>query len=427
MALNIKTEILANGFKLVLVDLPQYHTVTNFLVIRSGSRYENEQNNGIAHFLEHLVFKGTDKYPGTADVARAIDAIGGYFNAWTSNDHTAYWNIVPHNHWQRGVEVPFELAFRPKLRPKDIERERGVIVEEIRMIQDNPASLVHDHIDKLLFAGHQLGRSIIGPEANILKMTHDDFTQYHQQHYLPSQSLFIAVGNVSSKDYQAAVKAYVESLPAKAVTKPALFTGRSKQALSLQKKPTDQTHFALGLAAPELASNHPDYYAADVMNTVLGRGMSSRLFLNIREKKGLAYSIRSSLSSLEDTGALTVYGGVNTKKIKLTLEAIEEELVRLVNEPITQVELEEAIEQNVGSFSLSSDEPLDIARWFGTGTLLLGEQSFEQAIEKTKAVTVADVSRVAKDLIKKEMLCLAVIGPYESDQIFQDFLSTIKI
>ncbi|KKU43673.1 MAG: Processing protease [Berkelbacteria bacterium GW2011_GWA2_46_7] len=166
-----KFETLPNGLQLVLIDLPSFHSVTNFLVIRSGSRYEDASNNGIAHFLEHMVFKGTKKYSNTSQLAEAIEGVGGYFNAWTANDHTAYWNSVPLSAWQRGIEVPFELAFNALLRPDDLERERGVIIEEIRRMRDDPSSFVDDLLGTVLFPNHPLGNSVIGSESNIQKMT----------------------------------------------------------------------------------------------------------------------------------------------------------------------------------------------------------------------------------------------------------------
>ncbi len=308
-------ETLANGLQLVLIDLPTFHSVTNFLVIRSGSRYEDVSNNGIAHFLEHMVFKGTKKYPNTLEVAEAIEGVGGYFNAWTSNDHTAYWNSVPLSAWQRGIEMPFELAFNALLRPEDLERERGVIIEEIRRMRDDPSSFVDDLLGEVLFPNHPLGLSVIGTEERIEKMTIKQFEDYRSTYYHPSQALFICVGNIGDRDIKSEVIKQSHHLRPTTVTLPQRFDSASKKAVNFYQKDTDQTHFMLAMADQGLALASDEYAVASVVSAVLGQGMSSRLFLNIREKKGLAYSIHSSVQTFEDTGLIQIDGGVNTTKI----------------------------------------------------------------------------------------------------------------
>src|SRR3990167_3209585 len=271
-------EKLPNGLTLVLVDLPGFHSLTNFLVIRSGSRYEDKKNNGVAHFLEHMVFKGTTKYPDKLDIAQSIEGVGGYFNAWTSNDHTAYWNTVPLAAWQRGIEVPFELAFNAILRKEDLEHERGVIIEEIRRMNDDPSSQVEDQLGEILFPNHPLGLSVIGTEERIEKMTIEQFKQYRSTYYHPAQALFICVGNIGNRDIKAEV-------------------------VKLTK-------------------------------------------------------------DLKETGAIVIDGGVNTKKIEQTLAAIDEELASLRTDLVGEEELAKAKALIVGSFEMSADRPIDLARWY---------------------------------------------------------------
>ena len=415
-------ETLPNGLELVLIDLPFFHSVTNFLVIRSGSRYEDIANNGIAHFLEHMVFKGTKKSPTTLAVAEAIEGVGGYFNAWTANDHTAYWNSVPVSAWERGVEVPFELAFRALLRPADLERERGVIIEEIRRMHDDPSSFVDDLLGEVLFPNHQLGQSVIGSEENIQKMSIQQFNDYRSTYYLPSQALFVAAGNLTGKDIRSAVIEQTKDLVAAPTTLPDHFNGPSRKGLKFYQKKTDQTHFMLGMADPTLASGTPLSTVASVLNAVLGAGMSSRLFLNIREAKGLAYAISSSFHSFEDTGLVQIYGGVNTTKVDQTLSALDEELSRLATDLVPDEELEKTKALMVGSLDMSADRPIDLARWYGTGRLLGDKESIEEARQKVMAVTADEIRTLAKKVFAKNRQALAVIGPYEDDKIFQEFL-----
>lgn len=420
--LSPQFQTLPNGLQLVLVDLPGFHSVTNFLVIRSGSRYEDKHNNGIAHFLEHMVFKGTAKYPTTLAVAQAIEGIGGYFNAWTANDHTAYWNTVPAAAWRRGVDVPFQLAFRALLKADDLERERGVIIEEIRRMHDDPASFVDDLLGEVLFPDHPLGNSVIGTEDLIKKMTIEQFRSYRDQYYHPAQALFIAVGAIGNRDYKSEVLKLSRDLTPKAVTKPLSVKSPSQTGLKLFKKQTDQTHFMLAVADPAFASDKNDKYVGIVLNAVLGRGMSSRLFLNIREKKGLAYAINSSFHSFEDTGLIQIYGGVNTGKIAQTLDALKEEFRLLQEKLVGGEELEKAKAQLIGSFDLSADRPIDIATWYGTGRLLGDRETFDQARQLVEAVTAKQIQILAKEIFTTERLALAVIGPFETDAMFRRWL-----
>lgn len=419
---EIKHTTLKNGLTLVEIDLPGFHSVTNFLAIRSGSRYENEKNNGVAHFLEHMVFKGTKKYPDTAAIAKAIEGVGGVFNAWTSVDHTAYYNTVPTEQWKIGLEVPFELAFRPILREEDLERERGVIIEEMRMIQDDPSRWVQDISEQILFQGHSLGRSIIGTEKTIENMSLTDFRDYHKAHYAPSQTLFVAVGGLKGL----AIKEEVEKLSNELASKPKStideFAASSKRALKVINKKTDQTHFVLALADPSLALPKDTTYAAEVLTTVLGRGMSSRLFLNIREKKGLAYSIHADVSSLEDTGAISIYGGINTPKIEKALAAVKEELDHLCQDLVSDDEMIKAKTMITGQYDIMSDQPSSLARWYGLGMLLNKKETLAEAREKILAVTSEDVRSLARGLFVEDKQTLAVIGPYDDDKIFKAFL-----
>ncbi len=420
--LNIQSNQLENGLKIVKIHLPSFHSATNFLTIRSGSRYENKNNNGIAHFLEHMVFKGTEKYPDTKTIAEVIEGVGGYFNAWTNVDHTAYWNTVPSAQWQIGVELPFQLAFRALLRPEDLERERGVITEEIRMIQDDPARYVDDLSGELVFAGNGLGQQNIGPVENIKKMTIQQFIDYRETYYAPSQSLFIAIGDVEGKDYQKLVADQVKGLERKTVTLPDAFTGTSKRALKLLSKKTDQTHFMLSMAEPSFSHLLKDRFVGAVLNAILGRGMSSRLFLNVREKRGLAYAIHSSLTCLEDTGLISIYGGVNTDKITEALAATEHELTTLTQEKVGADELAKAKAQIMGSYDLRSDDPIRLAQWYGTDHLLGMTESYEEAKAAVSKVTAEQIQALARKIFDKERLTLAVIGPYQNDGDFRKFL-----
>jgi len=421
--LDIQRTTLKNGLTVIKVHLPTFHTVTNFLVIRSGSRYETPKINGLAHFLEHMVFKGTKSFKDTKTIAEAIEGVGGYFNAWTSNDHTAYWNVVPASKWQRGIQVAAELAFMPSLPSADLERERGVIIEEIRRMNDDPAHLVDDMLGQVLFPDNPLGYSVIGSEDNIKSVQIGDFQKYHAKHYAPSQAAFVVVGNLTNKNVDQEIEKLLGHLPSKDVSRPELVKTNSKNALNLLNKKTDQTHFMLAFSDLGLSLKHQERFVSAVLNAVLGAGMSSRLFLNIREQKGLAYAIRSQFYPFEDTGIVQIYGGVNTGKIDLALAALDEELQKLATETVTSGELRKAKAQISGSYDLSSDRPVDLATWYGTSALLGANESYDDAKKIVDSVTAADIQKLAGRLLVKERQVLAVIGPYETDKRFKDFLN----
>jgi predicted Zn-dependent peptidase len=422
---NIHKEILPNGLKLVAIDLPGRRSLTSFLAIRSGSRYETPENNGIAHFLEHLVFKGTAKYPSNESVASAIERIGGTLNAWTDFDHTAYWNIVPAASWQVGTEMPFELAFAPQLRADDIERERGVIIEEIRMLQDDPARYVHDIATELLYRTHPLGQPIIGSEQTVTAMSAAQFAAYRQQFYHAGHSVFVVAGDLSSAPILEAVRARASAVATGTETLPKALKSTSTCDVQLLTKSTDQTHFVLGTADPNIGlTGDGDRMATLVLNTILGRGMSSRLFLNVREKQGLAYSIHSHVATLEDGGSLSVYGGVNTEKALQALEAVKTELRRLKEEPVSATELTDAKNYINGANDMQADQGMTLATWYGTDWLLGRWESHDELAQAINEVTAERIMTVAQQLFAPERMILAVIGPQTNASPFTELLST---
>lgn len=423
MSVSIQHSSLKNGLKIVKINLPNFHTVTNFLVVRSGSRYETPEVNGIAHFLEHMVFKGTKSFANTKVIAEALEGVGGYFNAWTANDHTAYWNVVPASQWQIGMQMASELAFFPKLPAEDLERERGVIIEEIRRMNDDPASKVDDLLGPALFPHNPLGYSVIGTEDIIGSVTIDDFKRYHAAHYRPSQAAFVCIGNLEDKDVDGELEKLLGALEPGEISAPTPVTEPSKAALTLLNKDTDQTHFILAVADPTLGLKQKERFVAVVLNAVLGRGMSSRLFLNIREKKGLAYSIGSSFHPFEEVGIVEVSGGVNTEKVHQTLSALDEEFDRLQAELVSAEELKKAKALITGSFDLSADRPVDMATWYGTSWLLGMTETYEEAKAAVETVTAEQVQGLAKKIFTKERQVLSVIGPYDDPKKFEDFLA----
>jgi len=408
-------KVLPNGLRLVKISLPSLHSLTSFLVVRSGSRFESQDNAGIAHFLEHLVFKGTAKYPTTREIAESIEGVGGHFNAWTANDHTVYWNTVPAKWWERSLEVALELAFFPRLRQSDIEKERSVILEEMRMIRDDPARFVDDLCGEITFPNHPLGRMVIGNEQAVRTMKWDDFQAYHQTHYAPSQTLLVVAGRLPpSERIEQHLARQTAALRPRPVSSATPFTGPSRQNIKLMTKPTDQTHFMLGSADKSLGLKAQSRFIGVLLNTVLGSGMSARLFLQIRERLGLAYAIYSQTACFEETGGIFIYGGVNTEKTIEALQALKTELLRLQDEPIGEKELAKAKELITGAYELRSDDPLELCRWYGVNRLLGADETIEEAQGIIRAITASQLQQLSRRLFAKDRLTLAVIGPHNS-------------
>lgn len=408
---------------MVTIDLPHFHSVTNLLVTKSGSRYETDGEHGLAHFLEHLAFKGTESFPTSKDVAESIEGIGGYLNAWTSYECTAYWNVVPSAHYKLGVQLPFEMAFKPLLKEKDIEQERGVIIEEIRRGKDSPSSLAYDISQELTYAGDPLGKTIIGTEESVNALTHEQFKRYHDTFYNPAQAYFVAVGAIGAiEGFNDYIYAYLEELKPQPLNSYTPFAGRGRGSVKLLKKDTEQAHFILSVTDETFALTKDERYVGVVLSSILGEGMSSRLFMNVRERKGLAYTISSGVTIYEDTGDLWIHSGVNVQKIDEALLAVEEELQKISNELVDNVELNRVKNMIIGSFDISSDKPLDLASWYGTSRLLGMKEDREEAIKAFKSVTAEEIRSLAKRIFQKNKLSLAVVGPFNDDARFKKFL-----
>ncbi len=406
-----KTSVLPNGLRIVTIEMPVLRSVASTIFIKAGSRNESPELSGISHFLEHMVFKGTKKYPNQAAVAEAIEGVGGALNAWTSHDHTAYWNQVPKERVPTAVDVISDLISSPQIRPADLERERGVIIEEIHRYQDLPQRYVIDLIYTILFPGHPLGQFIIGTKENIRRFEPQDFLSYQDAWYRPHNMVFVFAGGVTHEQVVGEVKDRLGALAKKPTggIAPASTKQDRPQALVHPKK-TDQAH--LVIAVRGVPYNHPDRFVLAVLNTALGEGMSSRLFMRIREEKGLAYSIHSDIEHFEDTGNFIIHAGLNLRKLEYAMEAIVGELKELKDKKVPAKELARVKEYMRGNISLSVDEPEEMAAWFGRQFLFEPEVlTPDQVIEKLMAISDEDLNRVAKTYFVPANLSLAVIAP----------------
>ncbi len=410
---------LTGGARLVLEQMPERHSASVVLMLGGGSRLEDDRLAGVSHFIEHLYFKGTKSRPTAKEIADAIEGVGGFINASTDKELTAYWARVPAERLELGIDVLFDLITNSKLDPEDIERERMVILEELRMYQDQPQEYVQNLFEELIWPNHPLGRDIAGTEASVSQITRDDVLEFADMHYrLPN----LVVGAAGSLD-GASARSLVDSrlaLPATLdgampeVAPPAPLT---QPRVVVKRRQTEQAHVCLGARAVSYLD--PDRYALDLLNTVLGEGMSSRLFLDIRERLALAYDVHSFTQKHRDTGYLGIYIGVDPKKAVDAVNAVMAELRSLAETAVSTEDLNRAKEFTKGRLRLELETTNGVAFWLTYQELLLGQiQTIEEELDLVESVTADDVKRVASDVLKGAMQ-MAVIGPFTRDSAFR--------
>ena len=383
-----------------------------------GSRLEDDRLAGVSHFIEHLFFKGTQRRPTSKEIADAIEGVGGFINASTDKELTAYWARVPSEHMNLGFDVLFDIVANSKLDPADVERERMVILEELRMYQDQPQDLVQNLFEELIWPDHPLGRDIAGTEESVTRLSRDDILEYADAHYRLPNLVIGAAGSLSEQETLAVVTGGL-SLRSDAnggeepIAPPALAGPR----VLVRRRDTEQAHICLGARA--FSYLHPDRHALDLLNTVLGEGMSSRLFLNIRERLGLAYDVHSFTQKHRDTGYIGVYIGVEPKKAPDAVNAVVAELRALSDVEVSPDELARAKEFTKGRLRLELETTNGVAFWLTYQELLLGKiESIDEELAQVDAVTAGDVRRVAGEVFSGA-LQMAVIGPFARDGAFR--------
>ena len=409
---------LAGGAKLVTAPMPERLSTSVVLMFAGGSRLEEDRLAGVSHFIEHLYFKGTKRRPTSKEIADAIEGVGGFINASTDKELTAYWARVPSEHLDLGLDVLFDIVSNSKLDPDDLERERTVILEELRMYQDQPQDFVQNLFEELIWPGHPLGRDIAGTEDSVARLTHDDILAYADSNYrLPN--LVIGVAGVVDEDAtRAAIDPRLTLNPEPdgdlLSATPAPLAG---PRVLVRRRQTEQAHICMGMRA--MSYRDPDRYALDLLNTVLGEGMSSRLFLNIREKLGLAYDVHSFTQKHRDTGYLGVYIGVEPKKAVDAVNAVMAELRSLCEREVASDEIARAKEFTKGRLRLELETTNGVSFWLTYQELLFGEiKTIEEELELVDAVTAADIKRVATKVLNGAAQ-MAVIGPFARDRGFR--------
>ncbi len=407
------THILKNGLRVLLIDTESFPTVTALVMVGAGSRYERKDNNGIAHFFEHMAFKGSKKYKTSFEISSAIEGIGGLFNAFTSKDHTGYWIKATTEHTNTLLDVLSDMILHPILDETEIEREKGVIVEEINMYEDMPARKVGDIFEEEMYKGTPLGFDIAGTKETVTAFNRKTFTDYIAELYHPNNAVIVLAGGLQGKDYLPEIeKKFGQWINKKTLAFDKYTSVQQKPSLHIHFKQTEQVHITLGFRAFSFTDERK--YALQVLAAVLGGGMSSRLFMEVREKRGLCYYISTGRELYADTGSIVTQAGIrnNKQKIQEAINVILEEHMKIAEGDVTEIEIEKAKELLKGRYLLSLEDSMNIATMYGSKYILEDEvANSEKTLEKLMKITKKDILAVAKQIFIASGLTCALIGP----------------
>ncbi len=431
-----KLHKLDNGLRLILIPMDGVASLTCLAMVGTGSRFELPKKAGISHFLEHMVFKGTERFPTARELASSVDEVGAEFNAYTSKEYTGYYVKAASAHVELAMDVVSDMLLTPKLREADLQREKGVIVEEIHMYEDTPTRHIGDLFENLMFDGSPLGRDIIGTEETVRSFGRSDFEDHLRTWYGLKNVVFVVAGDsgvVNSKNLLSKVEKlftkkfakretedtqhYVKALAGSPVSK--------KNKLLVSYKDTQQAHFIM--AFPGIKRTDDDRYALGVLSTLLGGNMSSRLFTEVREKRGLCYYVRADEDYYHETGIFGASAGVDPNRVDEAVSVVREQLMLLLDDQgqhaISEEEVSKAKSHIVGSTILQFEDPQAVAQFYAGGKLLQdSDETIEDKLKKLQAVSLEDVRKVAKRLVKSEDLFFAVIGPYKDEARFEKLL-----
>jgi predicted Zn-dependent peptidase len=414
-------ETLKNGLRLVTAPMPHTRSVSIGFFVGAGSRYESDKEAGISHFIEHLCFKGTVKRPTAAEICMPIEGVGGMLNAGTDKEMTMYWCKVARPHFHNALDVMVDMLRNSLFDPGEIERERQVIIEEINMSLDSPSQRVAMLIDEIMWPGHPLGRDIAGSKESVAGIDREMLLGYLAEKYRPDNIVLVIAGDIRHREALSAVKKRTTGWTGKKTgTGFMKYRSRPGPHIIIENRDTEQVQ--LSLALPGLSLVHPDRFKLDLINVILGEGMSSRLFTEIRDRLGLAYSIHSYTEHLLDTGVLNISAGVDTGNLKVAVRAILDELARF-KKATPEIELARAKELYKGRILLRMEDSRAVAGWIGGQEILIGNiMSVDQVVEAIDAVTAADIQKLAGEMFKSQRLRLAVVGPVKQDEPLEELL-----
>lgn len=415
--MDYKKYTLKNGVRVVFVPIKEMTTATILICVGTGSRFESRSENGLAHFLEHMFFKGTKKRPKAMNITKELDALGSQHNAYTGKDRTGYYTKVPSNKILEAMDVLNDLFINSTFKSAEIKKESGTIVQEINMYEDMPSRLVYDVFENLLYGtDHPLGRDIIGTKENVTSFKRNDFIKYLERCYTAKNTVVCVAGNFPQGKVLAKIKKDFKEM--REGDRPAheIYTGEQvAPALNIKNKKTDQTHFIIGVHTGGF--NHRDRYVLSILANILGGGMSSRLWEEIREKRGLAYSVQAFTDFYPETGFFAVKAGVEHENLVKTLKIVLSEMKKVIDNGVTKEEFMRARSGFAGRLAFSMETSDAIASNFAEQEAVRNEIIVPtESLKRINKVSRKDIKRVAKDIFVNKNLNCAVIGPHKKNE-----------
>ncbi|MBI2864446.1 MAG: insulinase family protein [Chloroflexi bacterium] len=413
--------ILNNGMTIVSSEMPHTRSVSIAVYIGVGSRYESEEQAGISHFVEHMLFKGTQARPTAKEISDAIEGVGGVLNGGTDRELTVYWCKVARPHLALAADLLADMILRSSFDPVEIEKERKVVVEEINMVFDSPHQLVDVIIDEVVWPNQALGRDVAGRKETVSSFSRETVLDYLHAHYGPRNTVVSVAGNIAHDEVVDLIDKAFRGWPLNAPTAfPPVEDGQMEPRLRVEQRKIEQAHVCLAVRG--LSSLHPSRFTLDLLNVILGEGMGSRLFLELREKQGLAYDVHSYVSHFLDSGAAVVYAGVDPKRIDATISGIIEQLSRL-KDGVLEEEIVRAKEFSKGRMLLRMEDTRSVASWLGGQELLTGRiLTVDEVVAIIDAVNPDDLRRMAQQIYTTDKLNMAVVGPFKSQKRFAGLL-----
>lgn len=425
-----KIKTLNSGLEIISAPIAGAKTITLLFMAATGSRFENEQNSGISHFLEHMFFKGTVRRPTTLKISSELDKIGGEYNAFTGKEYTGYYIKAEAGNLKLCLDVLSDMLLNSRFAAEEIEREKGVIIEELNMYLDNPLYYIEDLFESCLYGDTPAGRDTIGTRETIGKMSRPDLLKYFGAQYSSSQSVICLAGKAGSAEIKLAEKYFKKFSKKNYADKPPTDDKQARAKVILHYKKTDQAHLSLGARALPYA--HSDEPAVKLLAMILGGSMSSRLFTELRERNGLAYYVRTQDEPYTDSGYLTTQAGVPVLKLKQAVKIILSEYGKMKNQLVGAEELNRAKQGLIGRAALQLEGSDSIASWYGRQAIMLKEQKRREALltpekyfARIRKVTAADIKRAARRIFVDDKLNLAVIGPYRDKGEMEKMLSFV--
>ena len=411
-----------SGLRLVTVPMRGTKTATVYVLVGTGSKYETKDINGISHFLEHMMFKGTTKRPHYLDISRELDGIGAIYNAFTSHEYTGCYAKASAEKLNTVMDVVFDIFLNSTFSEEAIKTERHVIVEEMKMINDDPPRLVGFHFERLLYGDQPAGWHVIGEEKTVLGLTRGQFADYFKSHYIAGNTVVAVAGDIDPEKVKKSVSEYLKNIRmAEKVQKTPVVEDQNSAAAGVFYKETDQSHLIMGFRAYNM---HDDRrYPLSVLATILGGGMSSRLFDEVREKRGLAYYVSAGNETYTDSGYLEIDAGVNNSKVNDAIGAIMNEVKKIKLSGVTSDELQRAKDQTVGHMALALERSDTVASICASGLLFRDKVlTPEEELVKIKAVTHDDILHVASEVFREDKANLALVGPFKESEPFRSLL-----